>query len=78
MEIFFHLHPDVRIEAGLICRHKSGAAIRLHPPALTSVAVEIEDTTWRPEFGWQIPNRTVVLRAQTPAPAAFTTCIELL
>jgi uncharacterized heparinase superfamily protein len=76
VEIFFHVHPDVRIEGDLTVRHPGGAVLRLHPPATT--AVSVQDTLWSPEFGRQIPNRTIALRAHAALPATFNTRIELL
>jgi hypothetical protein len=74
-EIFLHFHPAVRIDAGtLVARHKAGPAARVVPPADWSW--RIEETAWRPEFGLQIPNQTLILRGM--APLAVETEIRFL
>jgi uncharacterized heparinase superfamily protein len=61
VEIFFHCHPNARVEVDL-------------DPQL---AKSVQDTEWHPEFNRSVPNRTIVGRWSGTLPVRFETRIRL-
>lgn len=56
----FHLHPDVVVESvgddSLRFRLDGGQAVRF---ACSGALLQLEDSTWHPEFGLSIPNKVI-------------------
>ena len=57
---FFHLHPEIKVieETGdsLLLKHKDSAVAKFLTP---NHEIIVEDSLWHPEFGMEIPNKTL-------------------
>jgi uncharacterized heparinase superfamily protein len=73
-ELFFHCHPLINVDRRTLeCRHPSGASLRVEVPGRWRV----EETTWRPEFGLEVPNLTIRVEHDGPLPALLATRMHL-
>jgi uncharacterized heparinase superfamily protein len=63
-DCYFHLHPQIQVrrigEFGLQLSEASGALLNVRFDG--AAAVHVTDSTWHPEFGVALPNRSIVAR----------------